>query len=174
MDALKTFPKQDLVLKTEKGEAVFVKMDIFKNHLWYTYKEERFKWFRLNLEQVLEIVELNKNNEKSISLEEYESEMEIPSKIDFEDTVGQDSLTRFDVPKTRSKRHKRNRRNNRNKNKKKSLASSVNTAQQKSNQRRNSLPYTSWPRFNSPLRTELRDPAATSMMLRWLPPAHLG
>lgn len=138
LDALKTFPKQDLVLKTEKGEAVFVKMDIFKNHLWYTYKEERFKWFRLNLEQVLEIVELNKNNEKSISLEEYESEMEIPSKIDFEDTVGQDSLTRFDVPKTRSKRHKRNRRNNRNKNKKKSLASSVNTAQQKSNQRRNS------------------------------------
>ena len=56
-------------------------MDIFKNHLWYTYKEERFKWFRLTLEQVQEIIELNKNNEKSISLEEYESDIEIPEKV---------------------------------------------------------------------------------------------
>ena len=113
LDALKTFPKQDLVLKTEKGDAVFVKMDIFKNHLWYTYKEERFKWFRLTLEQVLEIVELNKKNEKSISLEEYEADVEVPVKVDFEDAVGQDSLTRFDLPKTNK------RKNNRNRNKKK-------------------------------------------------------
>ncbi|MCI2228556.1 hypothetical protein MC378_05210 [Polaribacter sp. MSW13] len=127
LDALKTFPKQDVVLKTEKGDAIFVKMDIFKNHLWYTYKEERFKWFRLTLDQVLEIIDLNKNNEKSASLEEYESDVEIPVKVDFEDAVGQDSLTRFDVPKT-SKR----RRNNRNKNKKKPVAATTNNAQQKS------------------------------------------
>jgi len=131
LDALKTFPKQDLVLKTEKGEAVFVKMDIFKNHLWYTYKEERFKWFRLTLEQVLEIVQLNKNKEKSISLEEYEAEIVIPVKVDFEDAAGQDSLTRFDAPKT-SKRN----RNNRNRNKKKAA---VNTNNNKPNsaQKRN-------------------------------------
>ena len=122
LDALKTFPKQDLVLKTEKGEAVFVKMDIFKNHLWYTYKEERFKWFRLTLEQVLEIVQLNKNKEKSISLEEYEAEIVIPVKVDFEDAVGQDSLTRFDAPKT-SKR----KRNNRNRNKKKAVVNTNNS-----------------------------------------------
>ncbi|WP_405611103.1 stage 0 sporulation family protein [Polaribacter sp. Asnod1-A03] len=121
LDALKTFPKQDVVLKTEKGDAVFVKMDIFKQHLWYTYKEERFKWFRLTLDQVLEIIDLNKNNEKSISLEEYESEIEIPVKVDFEDAVGQDSLTRFDAPKT-SKR----KRNNRNRNRKKPVAAVAN------------------------------------------------
>ena len=133
LDALKTFPKQDLVLKTEKGAAVFVKMDIFKEHLWYTYKEERFKWFRLTLDQVQEIIVLNKNNEKSASLEEYESEVEIAPKVDFEDVVGQDSLTRFDVPKSRNRK-----RNNRNKNKKKAVTSPGNTTQQKSNQRRNS------------------------------------
>jgi hypothetical protein len=121
LDALKSFPKQDLVLKTEKGDAVFVKMDIFKKHLWYTYKEERFKWFRLTLEQVQEIIDLNKNNEKSMSLEEYESDVEIPVKVDFEDAAGQDSLTRFDVPKT-SKR----RRNNRNKRRKKPVAVAAN------------------------------------------------
>ena len=109
LDALKEFPKQETVLKTEKGEAIFVKMDIFKKHLWYTYKEERFKWFRLTLDQVLEIIDLNKNNEKSLSLEEYESEVEVVQKVNFEDVVGQDSLTRFDTPKT-SKRRRKNRK----------------------------------------------------------------
>jgi len=106
LDALKPFPKQELVLKTEKGEAVFVKMDIFKNFLWYTYKEESSKWFRLTLNHVLEIIELNKNNEKSASLEEYESEVEIPVKVSFEDAVGEDSLTRFDVPIKSNRRKK--------------------------------------------------------------------
>jgi len=108
LDALKPFPKQDVVLKTEKGDAAFVKMDIFKKYLWYTYKEERTKWFRLTLDQVQEIIALNKQNKKSSSLEDYESDIEIPEKVDFEDAVGQDSLTRFDVPRKR-------KRNNRNK-----------------------------------------------------------
>ena len=108
LDALKPFPKQDVVLKTKKGDAAFVKMDIFKKYLWYTYKEERTKWFRLTLDQVQEIIALNKQNKKSSSLEDYESDIEIPEKVDFEDAVGQDSLTRFDVPKKR-------KRNNRNK-----------------------------------------------------------
>ena len=131
LDALKSFPKQDVVLKTEKGEAVFVKMDIFKNHLWYTYKEERFKWFRLTLEQVLEIIELNKNNKKSATLEEYESDVVIPEKVDFEDAVGQDSLTRFDAPKT-SKR----RRNNRNRKKKKPVGADATKVAPKTNTKR--------------------------------------
>ncbi len=111
LDALKDFPKQDTVLKTEKGTAVFIKMDIFKKLLWYTYKEDRSKWFKLTLDQVSEIIDLNKNNEKSASLEEYESDIEEEVTIDFENVVGQDSLTRFDAPK----RHKRRNRRNRNK-----------------------------------------------------------
>jgi predicted DNA-binding protein (UPF0251 family) len=87
-------------------------MDIFKKTLWYTYKENRSKWFKLSLEQVLEIIELNKNNEVAIPLEEYESEIEEVLTVDFENVVGQDSLTRFDVPK---KRRRRNRNNNRKK-----------------------------------------------------------
>ena len=112
LDALSGFPKQEVVLKTEKGDAEFVKMDIFKGLLWYTYKENRSKWFRLNLEQVTEIIALNKNNEVSIPLEEYESEIQEVVKVDFENVVGQDSLTRFDAPKN-------NRRRNRNNNRKK-------------------------------------------------------
>ncbi len=128
LDALKGFPKQETILKTEKGDAAFVKMDIFKEELWYTYKEERAKWYKLKLDQVLEIIELNKNNEKSISLEEYESEIEIIPKVDFENAVGQDSLTRFDVQKT-----KRRRKNRRNRNKKRATANSSQQERQSKN-----------------------------------------
>lgn len=99
LDALQSFPKQDKVLQTEKGEAVFVKMDIFKKLLWYTYKEESFKWYKLSLDQVQEIIEINKNNELALPLEEYELEITEETPVDFENVVGQDSLTRFDTPK---------------------------------------------------------------------------
>ena len=107
LDALQSFPKQDKILKTEKGDAVFVKMDIFKKILWYTYKKESFKWFRLSLDQVQEIIELNKNNEVALPLEEYELDITIEPTVDFENVVGQDSLTRFDAPKkSRNSRRK--------------------------------------------------------------------
>jgi len=113
LDAIKEFPKQDVVLKTEKGDATFVKMDIFKGLLWYTYRENRSKWYKLTLEQVQEIITLNKNQDKIASLEEWEADLIEETKADFENVVGQDSLTRFDVPKRTNKR--RNKNKNRNK-----------------------------------------------------------
>lgn len=110
LDALQSFPKQDKVLKTEKGDAVFVKMDIFKKLLWYTYKEESFKWYKLSLDQVQEIIALNKNNEVALPLEEYELDNAEEASVDFENVVGQDSLTRFDTPKKQRRNNKKNNR----------------------------------------------------------------
>jgi hypothetical protein len=110
LDALKDFPKQDVVLETEKGRATFVKMDIFKGLLWYASKEEGFKWYKLTLEQVQEVIAMNKNGEKAPSLEELESETTVATKIDFENVVGQDSLTRFDKPKTKNKRRNKKKK----------------------------------------------------------------
>lgn len=110
LDALKPFPKQEVVLQTVNGTAVFVKMDIFKKYLWYTYKDESFKWYRLTLDQVLEIIDLNKKNKKSAPLEEYESDSVSESnEVTFEDSVGEDSLTRFDTPKRKRKKRNRNK-----------------------------------------------------------------
>ena len=143
LDALKSFPKQDKVLKTEKGDAVFIKMDIFKKLLWYTYKEERFKWYKLSLDQVHEIIELNNDKELAPPLEEYESEIEEEVKIDFENVVGQDSLTRFDEPKKRRKnRNKRrkggnNKPNQGNKPQNKNVQNKANTPKQQGNKKQN-------------------------------------
>ena len=124
MDSLKTFPKANIWLQTEKGPAIFQKMDIFKGWIWYAYKENPISWHKLTVEQTNLIIALNKENKKATSLEEYESELEF-EKIEtsnFTDVVGQDSLTRFDKPKFKKKRKRNNNNRNRNsKNNKKNL-----------------------------------------------------
>jgi len=121
VDALKKFPRTDIYLQTEKGIAVFQKMDIFQGWLWYAYKDNPIHWHKLEVEQTNQIIALNKENKKAQSLEEYSMDMELETveKSIFSDVVGQDSLTRFDKPKRKNKRRKNKRfRNNRSKNQK--------------------------------------------------------
>lgn len=113
IDALNSFPKTDIKLKTEKGTAVFQKIDIFKGLLWYAYEGEWMNWHKIAVEDVNEIIAINTNNEKVPSLEEFALELIENTKTEFENVVGQDSLTRFDQPK-HNKRRSRNRKKSRN------------------------------------------------------------
>nr|WP_299486933.1 regulatory iron-sulfur-containing complex subunit RicT [uncultured Allomuricauda sp.] len=110
LEALKNFPPQDSKLKTEKGIAFCQKADIFKETLWFSYKDDPASWHALDKDQVLEILEMNKNNEKIASLEEYAQTNVSEEKMAFENVVGQDSLTRFDRPK-KKKGNKKRRKN---------------------------------------------------------------
>ena len=116
IDALKSFPKTNIWLQTEKGPAIFQKMDIFKGWVWYAYKENPMVWHKLTIEQATQILEMNKNDTKVHGLEEYamELELEVVETSSFTDGVGQDSLTRFDRPKYKKNRNKGNRNRNRN------------------------------------------------------------
>ena len=120
--ALKNFPKSHIKLKTEKGNGVFQKMDIFKEYLWYSYANEWMNWHRLSLDAVLEIIQKNKNNEKVSSLEQYNDNSTNSSnnelEVNFENVVGQESLDRFD----QNQRNKNKRRKKRNRNKPKKNA----------------------------------------------------
>jgi cell fate regulator YaaT (PSP1 superfamily) len=119
LDALKDFPAQDTKLQTDKGLAFCQKTDIFKEMLWFSYKEDPGNWHVLSKDQVNEILEKNKNKEKVASLEMYAIEIEVEEKVVFENVVGQDSLTRFDRPKgggNKNKNKNRNRNQNKNKN----------------------------------------------------------
>ncbi|HNQ27479.1 MAG TPA: regulatory iron-sulfur-containing complex subunit RicT [Aquaticitalea sp.] len=106
LDALKDFPRTDTKLYTEKGTAICQKTDIFKGHMWFAYEGEWMNWHKLTTAQVQEIIERNKKKEKVPSVEEYASELIDEVVADFENVVGQDSLTRFDTPKRRNKRRK--------------------------------------------------------------------
>lgn len=115
LDALKAFPKNDTKLYTEKGTAVCQKTDIFKGLLWYAYEGEWMNWHIITTDQANEIIEKNKRKEKVASLEEYATEHIQDTKNEFENVVGQDSLTRFDSPKPKKKR-RNNKNNNKNRN----------------------------------------------------------
>jgi hypothetical protein len=78
--------------------------------MWYAYEGEWMNWHKLTTEQANEIIGKNKRKEKVASLEEYALELIEDTKTEFENVVGQDSLTRFDSPKRKKKR-----RNNRGK-----------------------------------------------------------
>ncbi|PKQ45706.1 PSP1 domain-containing protein [Confluentibacter flavum] len=112
LDALKGFPKTEIKLKTEKGTAVCQKTDIFKGHMWYAYEGEWMNWHKITTVQANEIIALNKKNQPVASLEEYASELTEDTKSEFENVVGQDSLTRFDSPKPNNKRKNNKRKNN--------------------------------------------------------------
>lgn len=112
LDALKDFPKTDTKLYTEKGTAVCQKTDIFKGHMWYAYEGEWMNWHKITTEQANEIIELNKQKKKVASLEEYASDVVEDTKTEFENVVGQDSLTRFDGPKGNKKRRNNRRKGN--------------------------------------------------------------
>ena len=108
--ALKAFPKAEVKLQTEKGIGVFQKMDIFKGLIWYAYKGEWTTWHKLTVSAVKEIIDKNKANQKVPSLEAYvEEEVKEEKNKLFDIGVGQDSLKRFDPPRSHSKRNKRRR-----------------------------------------------------------------
>jgi cell fate regulator YaaT (PSP1 superfamily) len=109
LDALKDFPSQETRVFTEKGIAFCQKTDIFKEQLWFSYKDEPANWHVLSKDQVNEILEKNKNKEKVASLEAYAVDNIIEEKVVFENVVGQDSLTRFDKPKGSKNSRSRNK-----------------------------------------------------------------
>jgi cell fate regulator YaaT (PSP1 superfamily) len=115
LEALKDFPSQDSKLQTEKGVAFCQKADIFKETLWFSYKNDPSNWHALSKQQVLEILELNKKHKKIASLEEYAVENIPDEKMVFENVVGQDSLTRFDRPKKKRNKNKHKKRRNKKK-----------------------------------------------------------
>lgn len=117
LDALKGFPSQEIRLKTQKGDAVCQKVDIFKEMMWYAYEGEWANWYVLSTDQVKEIIELHKNKQTVAGLEDYAVDLSEDTKTSFENVVGQDSLTRFDRPKGKKRRNQNKKRQSNNKSK---------------------------------------------------------
>ncbi len=107
MDALQDFPSFDTKLVTEKGEAICQKQDIFKGLMWFAYTNNFAQWHVLKIEQVREIIEENKLKNKVSSLEDYALEIVTEPEKDFNNAMGQESLTRFDQPARKKKNNKK-------------------------------------------------------------------
>ena len=127
LEALNDFPKTDTKIYTDKGVAVCQKVDIFKGILWYAYEGDWVNWYTITTEDANEMISLNEQKKKVSSLEMYSFEDEKAEiKVDFENVVGQDSLTRFDKPKRRNRRRPKRKTDNNTKSQKEGNSQSNN------------------------------------------------
>lgn len=111
MDALKDIPSDIDRLVTHKGTAYLQKTDIFKQLMWFSYPDEE-SWIPLYVKEVKEINALNKSGKKAEDIKDNtqaETKQASAPKYDYENVVGQDSLTRLDHKKKRSKNRSKNK-----------------------------------------------------------------
>ncbi len=118
-EAQKLLPPKDTTLETMDGTYYQFKVDILKGMVSYsTAPNMPTNLVTISAKRAKEIIAMNKRGEKPAQLElEANEEKEEEEVIDYQNVVGQDSLTRFDKVKKRpaKKRNKnRNRQNNRN------------------------------------------------------------
>lgn len=111
LDALREFPNQEIVLKTEKGDAIHQKTDIFKKVMWYSYINDQSNLMALSVDKVKEIITNNRNGKFPVSLEDLAVKRE--PKADFgSSAIEEEDINRFDKRnnKPSKKRNNRNRR----------------------------------------------------------------
>jgi len=106
MDALKDIPNNIDRIETHSGMAYLQKTDIFKKTMWFSYPHAE-SWIPLSVQQVKEFAELNAQGKKPQELIVPEKEEIINVAIpDYENVVGQDSLTRLDERNKKKKKRK--------------------------------------------------------------------
>ncbi len=103
-EALQIFPPT-VNLETESGTAYFMKIDVFRQMVWYSFsKNQPENVTSLKIDRVLEIIELNKTGKKPEKLTDVSI---IPRrKVEYEDLAGQESINRFDKKKHKHKKKK--------------------------------------------------------------------
>jgi len=115
-DALKKFPKQADKIETEEGVAYLKKTEILKSQMIYEYAEQRGNFIKLDIEDVKELLWMNKSGKKPKSLLDFaiiEDQKLDESK--HEDLVGQVSLASLEEKDRKKRRSNNKHRHNKNK-----------------------------------------------------------
>ncbi|MGO4876516.1 regulatory iron-sulfur-containing complex subunit RicT [Pedobacter psychrotolerans] len=119
LDALKDIPDRIENLDTEAGYARHQKTDIFKKIMWFSYQGDE-NWIPVKAARVKEIMAMNKAGKKAPNLKEEAVQMAAPvvveKSFDYENVVGQDSLTRLDERSKGKNNQNRNQKNKGNSN----------------------------------------------------------
>ena len=107
LDALKEFPNNNPKLETLKGLAFHQKTDIFRRVLFYSYTDDPGNFIAIPVERVKYIMKLNEKGEKPDALLSEREKTILVKQPDYENVVGQDSLTRFDQKKNKKKKKRK-------------------------------------------------------------------
>lgn len=112
MDALKDFPDFETKIYTEKGDAICQKQDIFKGLMWFAYTDNFANWHVLKIDRVKEIISQNKQKIRISALEDFAEEITTEPEANFNNAMGQESLTRFDQPRKKKNNNNKRKPNN--------------------------------------------------------------
>jgi cell fate regulator YaaT (PSP1 superfamily) len=105
-EALKEFPSSKTQLKTKRGTAKFVKLDVFKGLMYYFNPENTSsELLEIPIEGVRQIIEINKNGQTPQDFDEFIA-FENIVEASFKDAMGQDNINRFDKKKHKRKKKK--------------------------------------------------------------------
>jgi cell fate regulator YaaT (PSP1 superfamily) len=94
LEALKEFPKEDILLKTRKGNAEYQKADVFKRIIWYSYVNDNSSMMAIPLDKVKEIIKTNTSGTVVETLEEFAVILE--QKTEYVNGQDQEVLRQFD------------------------------------------------------------------------------
>ncbi len=104
VEALRDFPSVNTRLRLPKGTASHFKTDIFQRIMFFIYDGQPGEApFPLSVDSVKEILEKNKKGIEIADFDQFLIEETIEKDTDFAEVVGQDSLTRFDKTRSRSR-----------------------------------------------------------------------
>ena len=137
MDALSHFPSSSTVLDTEKGKAFCIKIDVFKKRMWFAYVDNSILWYDLDIQEVKEMISMNKKGNKIPPLEEYKTqELSVPTKeIDL---IQENNIDRFEKKKSNKRPRIKEKKNTSPKEEKNNNGPKPNnTGQQKPNNKKN-------------------------------------
>lgn len=105
LEAIKDFPDSQTKLATKKGRAFNIKTDIFRGLMWFVYEGEGMNSpIPLEVKRVHEIIKMNEEGKKPDDLKDFMVVEITVKEPDYENVVGQDSLTRFDDKNKRKKK----------------------------------------------------------------------
>lgn len=106
LDALQDFPNPDIILKTEKGEAIHQKSDVFKKIMWYSYIKDQTHLIAIPIDKVKEIIDDNKKGVYPKELEDFLQERK--DEINYgSNIIEEEDINRFDKPKPRRRSRRR-------------------------------------------------------------------
>ncbi len=108
IDAQKDFPPNNVPLDTEEGRYYFQKADIFSQILYYGANGHKpLPPVAISVERAKEVIRLNKKGKKVEKLSDSVVSVSTNKSPGFENVIKEESLTRFDEPKSRHRKKKR-------------------------------------------------------------------
>lgn len=113
-DAIKDFPSREMHLETRDNTYYHFKTDVFKGLISYSTSQNfGANIITISTERAKEVMTMNKKGLKPDVLEDFTDDEKKPINVNYENGVGQDSLTRFDTSKKSSGAKSNNKKNNR-------------------------------------------------------------